>query len=147
MVEDSLEDFKREWQNVAVSVQEEWKTSQRTKSRPRLVNYDADIISPGSSAKVALEKNHGKITVHAIPERRQRELCAILVNVCNNQVNEINQVLIHETKSGIKYLEFKVKQDIQSILKGKRNIFLLRDDDQTGRKDLQVFLDRSQHHS
>lgn len=129
MVKGSLKYFKKEWKKVAVSSRGVWKTSQRKDAtqKPRLTNYDADIVSPGSKAKVALENKHGKITVHAIPEGRQSELCSILVNVCTSHSSEVNQALIRKTKSGIKYLKFEVKQDgVRKILKNKEMSFYFK---------------------
>lgn len=128
MVQESLSAFKEEWSKLAVKVKEYWKTSQRKNvgEKPNLANYNADIVLPGSSATLALEKDHGKITVHAIPESRQAELCEILIDVCTSVKFAVNQKLIHEAKNGISYLEFKVKQDAKKILQNKELSFYFK---------------------
>ncbi|KAK3722561.1 hypothetical protein QZH41_007017 [Actinostola sp. cb2023] len=144
MVENSLDNFKKEWKKIAASVKDEWRASQRKQAnqKPGLSNYNADIVSPGSTGKVALEKNYGKITIHSIPTTRQHALCAILVNVCTNQENEVNQHLIHKPKSGINYLQFKVKDDrkyVRRVLKDKEISFYFQVERKGGQKIIQFF--------
>lgn len=150
-VQKSLADFKTAWEKIAATAKNEWSSSQRLSSKkdPRTVLYDAELISPGSSALVALEHDFINITIHAIEHKRQNQLCQILVKACEDEKLGVNPELIQKLKNGISFIKIEVQEDkklVRQVLHNHEVSFYVKIETRRGEQILKYFsIDLSSH--
>ena len=144
-VQKSLSVFKDAWENIAASVNDElWTTSRRVSSKqdPPTVLYDAQLISPGSTALVPLEHDFSNITIHAIEHQRQNQLCQILVKVCEHGQMGVTPELIHKLKNGITFVKIEIREDknfVRQVLRDHEVSFYVKIETKKGQQVLKYF--------